>query len=312
VALPVIGIIGYATTFAGGGLESTRDILEAMSPYALYFEYGAYRSVEHLSWLMWLALPATLLNLWWAFTTRDARLQFFAVLGAGFLLMLQLQYRFGVFGVVALLLTPLLALKLLAERMPAGPRRIGVVAAGVLLLALAYLPTLKPWNENWARGGNPLYLRMRAGFAVLGEACARRPGVVVAQIEDGHWVRYHSKCSVIGNVFLLTPQHAQKRDEVEQLLRGTPEDIVNGRPDVTYVIAHHRTEVEFPDGQGGREVPDLEDLRPALPALVGALLGDMQAVPAQYRLLWELKTPAGRVYARLFELDRQVAGTAAP
>jgi hypothetical protein len=145
---------------------------------------------------------------------------------------------------------------------------------------------------------------MRAGFAALGQACEQRPGVVLAQIEDGHWVRYHSRCSVIGNVFLLTPQHAAKRAEVEKLLRADPATIVSARPDVSYVMAHHRTELEFPNGQGGEEIPDLEQLRPGLPLLVGTLLGDRQTLPAQYHLLWELKTPAGRVYARLFEIRR--------
>jgi len=40
---------------------------------------------------------------------------------------------------------------------------------------------------------------------------------VLADINAGHWIRYHSECSVIGDEFLLTPIHMAKALEREPL-----------------------------------------------------------------------------------------------
>ena len=64
----------------------------------------------------------------------------------------------------------------------------------------------------------PIYV-----FPELEEACRRKPGLVLAGVNDGHWITFHTKCSVIGDVFLLTDQHMRKRAETEALLRLAPE-----------------------------------------------------------------------------------------
>jgi hypothetical protein len=43
-----------------------------------------------------------------------------------------------------------------------------------------------------------------------------------SRINDGHWVRYHSRYAVTGNISLLTERHAQKRRETEKLRGLTP------------------------------------------------------------------------------------------
>ena len=54
---------------------------------------------------------------------------------------------------------------------------------------------------------------MRSTFPTLKKLCEQRPGVVLGDLDTGHWVTYHAKCGVIADVFLLTPQHAARRSK---------------------------------------------------------------------------------------------------
>jgi hypothetical protein len=154
-----------------------------------------------------------------------------------------------------------------------------------------------------------VYDRVRPTFPALAQACERAPGIVLAPINDGHWVTYHTRCAVIGNVFLLTPQHAQKRRETEKLLGLTPSALLATRPDVRYVLANFQVDVGAPAGPGLPEQPDIENLRSSLGPLMSALLGPTADIPAEFHLLGDVKTPAGRAYTRLFEIVRPAPET---
>ena len=54
----------------------------------------------------------------------------------------------------------------------------------------------------------------------------------------------------------------------------------------------------------GAPEPDLDAMRTRMWPLEGGLLGPVARIPPQYRLLWQRLTPAGQVYARLFEIAR--------
>jgi hypothetical protein len=58
----------------------------------------------------------------------------------------------------------------------------------------------------------------------------------------------------------------------------------------------------------GREVPQLEALRPRLPPLERDLLGQKADIPPQFKERWEVRTPRGQIYARLFEIVREAPG----
>ena len=125
---------------------------------------------------------------------------------------------------------------------------------------------------------------------------------MLADIDAGHWIRYHSECSVIGDVFLLTPLHAAKALESARLLRLTPAELVAESRDIRYVFARHSTGLFL--NESGREAPDLNKLRGSLPALERELLAPDAKLPPQYRMRGEARTPGGQVYARLYEIDR--------
>jgi hypothetical protein len=309
-ALPIVGISMFGSKFVSGDLESVGGVIEAYSPYRVYALFGPGQSTRYTSWLMWLAMPAWLLNAWWAVRTRDTRLQVFAIAAVLFLGLYQLQYRFGSLGAPFLLLTPLILAHQLADRWPA--RRWAPALAAVALFVIAYVPTASAWSVTWARGGDPSYDRVRSVFPELERACQAAPGTVLALVNDGHWVTFHTKCSVIGDVFLLTPQHAQKRAETDALLQLTPAQLLAQRPDIRYVFVRHSVEVGAPLGPGLPEQPDLEEVRPYLWPLSRELLAPEPVLPPQYRLIAQASTPAGRAYARVYEIARADRAPDAP
>jgi hypothetical protein len=303
VAVPLVRNAGLGARFVTGELDVLRDVTEAMSPYELYALFGPAQSTRLFSWLMWLALPAVLVNLYWAVRAMEPGRQFFSLAAAMFLVLMQLQYRFGVLGIVPLLATLGLALDAAAARWPARARWQAVAASVGLIVAL--LPTRDVWTAPRAPGGDPFYGDMRPGLVQLRDECERRPGVVLAVINDGHWVRYHTQCPVIGNVFLLTEQDARKRLEVEALFMMEPAELRRQRPDVAYVLVHSELELFVPvrpDGSHGQSV--LRFRSETLPALARALLGPEESLPAGYRVLWSTELPDGQVLGRLLEVER--------
>ena len=126
---------------------------------------------------------------------------------------------------------------------------------------------------------------------------------MLADINAGHWIRYHSECSVIGDVFLITPLHGAKALESARLLRLSPTELVAESRDIRYVFARHATRMYV--DESGREKPDLDKLRGNLAALERELLVLDPKLPPQYRMRGEARTPGGQVYARLYEIDRE-------
>lgn len=303
VAVPLLRSAGLGAQFMSGDLAVLRDITEARSPYALYALFGPAQSTRLFSWLMWLAPLALLANLYWAVRAKEPGRQFFAVAAAMFLVLMQLQYRFGVLGVVPLLATLALALDACSKRWPAWIAAQRIASAVVLVAALT--PTAAVWSTPRPAGGDPFYADMYPGLMQLREACERRPGVVLAGINDGHWIRYHTRCSVIGNVFLLTEQDARKRLEVETLLATEPARLRHDRADVAYVLVHRELELFVPvlaDGRHGQGV--LRWRTETLPSLVRELLGPEESLPEGYGALWSAYLPDGQALGRLLEIER--------
>ena len=298
--LPILNTFRLAGEFVSGDLAIIRNITEARSPYELYQQFGPQMSTQFFSWLLWLSGPMALLNLWWVFRFKEPGLKFTAIVGVLGLTLMQAQYRFAVFGELSMILTPVLAASLLSDWRPQLRR---VAMGGCLVLfAVASYPTWLNWRTYWVLGASDAYLNVRSTFPVLKRDCAERPGIVVADVDAGHWIRYHSGCSVIANVFLLTPQHTAKVLELERLMSLSPAQLLADRIPVRYVFAHHSLAVQLDEEHN--ETPKLEELRPLLMPLEGALLGPESALPPQFKKRWEVTTPAGQIYARLYEIER--------
>lgn len=294
--LPILGALHMAQSFIAGETDVLRMITEVRSPFALDGVQGDGYAARQFSWLMWLMFPATLFSLFLVWRSTDARLQYFAMGAALGLSLMQFQYRFHVFGELAMVAVPLLGVHLAQQRWPQWRAwlAIGTCAA----LATAYLPTAQQWTLYWEPGGSVSYQRVSFAFPILREACERNPGIVLAEPDAGHWIRYHTACSVIADVFLLTPQHARKAKEALALLRQTPEQVLMGAEKIRYVLVFHSVDL-----LRGPE-PDLEVYRQNMRPLEAGLLGQLSLLPSQYHVRWQAMTPSGQVYARLFEIVR--------
>jgi hypothetical protein len=107
-----------------------------------------------------------------------------------------------------------------------------------LALVLAYAPVIRHEfvapsplaGERWFSALHPV-------FAPLRQACAEDPGVVLADTNAGHYIRYFTECSVIANNFLLTEQQFEKAAEVDRLFSLPPEQLTQQAPFVKYVLA---------------------------------------------------------------------------
>jgi hypothetical protein len=297
--LPILNTFRLAGAFVSGDLVTIRNIAEANSPYALYKQYGAAMSTQFFSWLLWLTAPMALLNLWWIIRLREPGLRFTAIVGVLGLAIMQTQFRFAVFGELSMLLTPVLAASRLADWRP-GFRQVAM-AGCLALFAIASFPTWVNWRTQWLLGSSAAYENIRSTFPVLKKLCSEHPGIVVGDLDTGHWVRYHTSCSVVANVFLLTAQHTAKVRELDHLMSMTPSELLSDTA-IRYVLAHHSISMEL--DASGRETPTLEGMRPLLMPLEAALLGPESDIPPQFRKRWEVTTPAGQIYARLYEIER--------
>jgi hypothetical protein len=57
------------------------------------------------------------------------------------------------------------------------------------------------------------------------------------------------------------------------------------------------------DGKGV-ERPNLDKLRLNLMQMERTLLGPEAGIPPQFKRRWEIRTPTGQIYARLYEIER--------
>lgn len=297
VLVPIVGMLGLAASFMSGQLDALQHVAEVKSPYQLHAESGSSLSTMQYSWLMWLSAPLLVFNAIVAWRVRDAAVQFFAVLGVVGLALLQLQFRFHVFGELALVATPLLAIHLAQQRWPQFNTRFALLACAGMLVA--YVPTAASWSLHRTTAAQPGYKEFSGVFPVMRAVCAKQPGIVLGSIDAGHWVRYHSACSVIADVFLLTPQHAAKDAETQMLMAMTPAQLLTAPQPIRYVFAYHALALDPRQPE-----PPLDSFRAQIPRLESSLLGSLGDLPTQYHMLWEQRTPAGQIYARLFEIVR--------
>jgi hypothetical protein len=274
-----------------------RSVTEVKSPYALKQVFGEGIAGQLYSLLIWISIPSMLFSLVLLWRSTEGRLQFFAVGGACGLALMQFQYRFHVFGEIAMVAVPLLAIQLAQQRWPKW--RTWLTIGACAALPALYIPTIKQWTLGWVPAGNVSYQYIAKAFPRLRAACARNPGIALGDLDAGHWISYHTTCDVIGDVFLLTPQHARKATEVRRLMRETPEQLLSAPEKIRYVLSYHAIDIVR-----GTPEPDLELLRQRMRPLEAGLLGDISHIPSQYHLHWQALTPAGQVYARLFEIVR--------
>lgn len=206
------------------------------------------------------------------------------------------QARLHYFGSAALMVAPLLALQWLS-RSSRVPRAGALAGAGVLVLAAGYQPAFgglfEPVPPAWEFDGQyETYARLV--FPPLKAACAEHPGIVLADNNDGHYLRFHTECSVISDNFILTSQHERKLLETRHALGLSVRELLEQYPYVDYIYLH-------------QPMPD--------EGLAAELLYAEGPYPAALHLLTQvfLRTPQGTVVlARIFRVDHPGRAPASP
>lgn len=288
-ALPLAREVLAGMDFLTAGMYRDWLMPEMARPYA-----SLRTSIAGYSGLL-LLLPISLLAaLAVATRSRDPVLLClcaFALCGGALLMQ---QYRFHQFGSFALYVLPL---TLLCRRFGAGPaqRRALVAAAAVALLA--YAPCVERLRELPAPGGNADFAVTAALYPALAEACRARPGIVLADHNDGHYVTFFSDCAVVANNLVLGPESWAKLDEARRLLDATPAALRQAAPWVGYVLVRRDDDV-FAGAPP-------EEVRHRNSTLRRALLLDAPPWPAGFTPLAEVRLDGAAgapVIARLFEV----------
>jgi hypothetical protein len=231
----------------------------------------------------------------------DASVFFVVVSVFGAVLMTQ-QYRLENYGSFTLYLPACWLAETCRRRWPRYAARIGwATAAGAVLAAV---PAYASMTAPVPLGSSLDYQMTRGIYPGLAAACARQPGVVLADNADGHFITYHTGCSVIADDFIITAQHQQKLLFADRLMHSTLAEVMAQAPYVRYIYVRRNDNVF--QSSCGRDCPENRGLR-------AALLFGGPPFPGQLKLVAEvdIRSPGGVVpLARAFALGEVPAAAA--
>jgi hypothetical protein len=268
LAIPLLAALAFSRGFLSGDLATISDIDEIYSPLAIAAQEQGLRRINQLyTLLVWIA-PLTLLTcIIMAVREQAAARRYFWLASAFGLALLLLQLRLGSLGVYFLYLPLLLLTHMAATRLPRTRIALWIFAGSALLVA--YYPTFRHqlFNDH-VPAMDQQYSTLRPLLPVLRDACARDPGVVLAEPGDGHLIRYFTECPVISNNFRLTPLDVAKVRESLDLISLPLAEVRARAPEVKYVVARLVAPNESPDpvlflellGPVPPEDPDLQTL----------------------------------------------------
>lgn len=309
--LPLIRQIGYAGSFVTGSLGMLHVINEMRSPLQLAVQGQADLLTGVYSFLFWLAPATIVVCLVWTWRERHSpRLLFWICCVLGMAL-LSFQLRLHYFGVVALYLPWLVLAQQFAEHRAELYKRTFLIVS--LLLLLAYAPQLRhSLIEPVPTGADEWFAKLYPIFPALRKACDDDPGVVLADTNAGHYIRYFSSCSVITNNFLLTQQQFDKVEQAEHLFALPASALSSEAPYVKYVLVRPASITARQAGGFAYELFGLQE-KPQLTETL--LLGSSQSIPPEFHLIAEadIKLRDGAVtavpYAKLYKIERDSAAS---
>ena len=181
---------------------------------------------------------------------------------------------------------------------------LATTAGALLVIALVFQPALKNrLIRKYPAGLDREYAASRSLFKSLAESCAAEPGVVISYSDDGHYIRYHTDCSVIANNFIMTPQHEEKILEVDRKLQLDPVEFLEQVTDVDYVFV--RMFGSFEEGPNGIQASPIERVVSRnSPLFIGLTFGE--DIPSEYQLIDEIPVGGGRdfAFARVYKIVR--------
>lgn len=157
---------------------------------------------------------------------------------------------------------------------------------------------------------NDIYFsNLRPLLTTLHEACEEKPGIVLADNDAGHYIRYYTDCPVIANNFLLTARDEEKIQLMDRLFSMPAARLIDEAPDVRYVLV--RPAMVSSDEEGNLTYQSYSPVRSELLAdlLLKPTSLEAQQPPEQYVLLGQVELVDTKIkipYARLYRIDRTI------
>ena len=305
LALPLARQILIARAFLGGTIARLDTIDETRPLMLLTFTASDRLELTLMySALVWLVPIALLYSAWQAWRERTTPRLFFWICCVFGLTLLVTQLRMHYFGSFAMYLPWLVFAQSCITRWP-DRRKVVTLLASLAFVLMYWIPGRYQIAGHTVVAGDPAFAALRPILEDLKQACAQDPGIVLADNDAGHYIRYYTQCSVIANNFLLTPQHEQKIRQLDYLMSLPAAAFPGVAPFVRYILVRPVSLVREPEGSrfmsiSRRDAQLARDL----------LLKPLDQLPPSYTLLSQAdirgsaeSADRNRPYIRLFKMD---------
>lgn len=300
--LPLLQPAVMGTTFIAGRLPVLSEIVEARSLLRIVRMQGPGVVIDYYSALIVLA-PITVVGCVWYLFRRQPTfmLTYFCLASLLGLILMFVQFRLHVFGSYALFVPLILTVDRWSQ-LSTARRRIVAMSALTTLTAVAYVPAAQHQLFKPRPLGNDIYYgRQRPIFAALADVCRTRPGIVLAGSDAGHYIRFHTECSVIADNFLMTPQHEEKYAMVVRALDTPPAELLRSDFPARYILVSMADVASYPlQGNLTLDPATLGQVSPrlAMPLLFAA----PQMQHPRLKLISEVPLAGDAAFARLYEV----------
>jgi len=296
--IPVITQVGMGGQFLIGDISSLENISEMKNIFRQTSDSGLLNLAGEYTGLIFIT-PFVIVT-WYLKLIKYHQINdhlFLLIISIFGICFLMLQQRLNYYGYFALFLPLILLFEkyLIAELQY---RRI-LWAGLAALLIISYLPTISHFSAFVPPARSYEYAATRFIYPSMQRACAANPGIVLAIQDDGHYIRFHTNCSVIANPMIISPSDIEKVLLTQKMLL-TPAPMLNSRyPWIKYVYVRRNDNVMNNNSDS--------EVNAANEGLRAELLLNGNSFPKNYKLLKEVlvKLPNGKIQplARLFELN---------
>ena len=295
--LPVIHQVGMGSQFLMGDISFQEDIVELQNIYQQVSNSGFLNVAGEYSGLIF--ITPLVIAVWYFVDFKNNPKQEYLLLlvlsifGTCFLF---LQQRLNYYGAFAMYLPMILLFERFLRSKPHLGKYLWLGLAALLIVC--YLPTLRHFSSFVPPGGSYDYAATRYIYPSMQKACAENPGVVLAIQEDGHFIRFHTDCSVIANPMIISPSDVKKVLLTQKIFSTPAAELKAKYPWIKYVYVRRNDNVM--NNSSSREAAASNK------GLRAELLFHGKSFPDNFKLIKQLfvKLPNGKIQplARLFEL----------
>jgi len=254
---------------------------------------------------LWLWPVTVSICLWRGWRERATGRLFFWLCSTCGLVLLTLQFRMHYFGSFALFLPWLVVIEDAARKWEAR-RKLVMLLASLAFLLMYSLPLRYSLPSAPAAPSDTNFGPLMRVLKAMAAACDKEPGVVLADNDAGHLIRYFTNCSVIANNFLLTQQQLDKIELYDRLMGIPADELPREAPYVRYVFMRPVHVLPMEDGKGVTYMSYSQ--APKTTLMSDLLLTPVAKVSSRYKLLSEVVLQSANPdnplpFMRLYEVE---------